>query len=101
VSLDGADHLLTHAKDANYVATVLAGWASRYLSAPATAPSDDTDQPSDEGTVTVTDSGPGALDQTIRPGGIASSPTNHSASATTSARRPMTCGSPRSAAAHR
>ena len=68
VSLDGADHLLTHTEDANYVATVLAGWASRYLSAPATAHTDHTDQPSDEGTVTVTDAGPGALDQTIRAG---------------------------------
>lgn len=31
VSLDGADHLLTRAEDAKYVATVLAAWARRYL----------------------------------------------------------------------
>jgi DNA-directed RNA polymerase specialized sigma24 family protein len=31
----------------DYVATVLAGWASRYLSAPATAPADDTDPTAD------------------------------------------------------
>jgi putative redox protein len=68
VSLDGADHLLTRAADANYVATVLAGWASRYLPAPASAATNDADQPADEGTVTVTDSGPGALTQTIRAG---------------------------------
>jgi putative redox protein len=68
VSLAGADHLLARAEDADYVATVLAGWASRYLSAPATAPASDTDPTSDEGTVTVTDSGRGALNQTVRAG---------------------------------
>jgi putative redox protein len=31
VSLDHADHLLTHHEDARYAATVLAAWASRYL----------------------------------------------------------------------
>lgn len=31
VSLDGADHLLTNPADANYVASVIASWASRYL----------------------------------------------------------------------
>ena len=31
VSLDGADHLLTRAQDASYVAEVIAAWASRYL----------------------------------------------------------------------
>lgn len=31
VSLDGADHLLTHPADAVYVGEVLAAWASRYL----------------------------------------------------------------------
>jgi uncharacterized OsmC-like protein/alpha/beta superfamily hydrolase len=40
VSLDGADHLLTRAEDAGYVASVLAAWAGRYvpeLTAPTTA----------------------------------------------------------------
>jgi alpha-beta hydrolase superfamily lysophospholipase len=32
VSLDGADHLLTNARDAAYAAEVLAAWSSRYLS---------------------------------------------------------------------
>jgi putative redox protein len=31
VSLDDADHLLTRTEDAEYVATVVAAWASRYL----------------------------------------------------------------------
>ncbi|MEM8772627.1 MAG: alpha/beta fold hydrolase [Pseudomonadota bacterium] len=31
VSLDGADHLLSRAKDARYAAGVLAAWAARYL----------------------------------------------------------------------
>jgi putative redox protein len=37
VSLDGADHLLTRAEDAAYVATVLAAWARRYLEDPRLA----------------------------------------------------------------
>lgn len=31
VSLDGADHLLTDRKDADFVASVISGWADRYL----------------------------------------------------------------------
>lgn len=31
VSLDGADHLLTHEEDARFAAGVIAAWASRYL----------------------------------------------------------------------
>src|SRR6185369_15433618 len=31
VSLYGADHLITKAQDASYVAEVIAAWASRYL----------------------------------------------------------------------
>ena len=31
ISLDDADHLLTRKPDAEYVATAIAGWASRYL----------------------------------------------------------------------
>lgn len=37
VSLDRADHLLTQKADAQYAATVLAAWASRYLDAPPEA----------------------------------------------------------------
>lgn len=35
VSLDKADHLLTHEEDSLYTGRVLAAWASRYLPAPA------------------------------------------------------------------
>jgi len=39
VSLDGADHLLSRAKDSAYVADVIAAWATRYLDmAPAATP---------------------------------------------------------------
>lgn len=31
VSLDGADHLLTHQQDAEYIASVVSAWVSRYL----------------------------------------------------------------------
>lgn len=41
VSLDGADHLLTKRADANYVATVLAAWASRYVSTEPSAEQND------------------------------------------------------------
>ena len=34
VSLDDADHLLTKARDAEYVAATLAAWATRYIDAP-------------------------------------------------------------------
>jgi uncharacterized OsmC-like protein/alpha/beta superfamily hydrolase len=40
VSLDGADHLLTRREDAEYVAAVLAAWASRYLDAAVEEPVD-------------------------------------------------------------
>ena len=33
VSLDGADHLLTKSEDADYVARIIAAWASRYIAA--------------------------------------------------------------------
>ncbi|MFT6000543.1 MAG: putative OsmC-like protein/esterase/lipase [Neolewinella sp.] len=38
ISLDGADHLLTNASDAHYAGEVIAGWASRYIIAPASSP---------------------------------------------------------------
>jgi putative redox protein len=64
VSLDDADHLLTRPEDANYVAAVLAAWASRYL--PRASPPLDTTPRADEGLVVVTESGSGRLTQTIR-----------------------------------
>jgi putative redox protein len=41
VSLDKADHLLTHPDDAEYAARVIAAWVSRYLPAAAAAAPDD------------------------------------------------------------
>jgi putative redox protein len=38
VSLDKADHLLTRPEDADYAATVIAAWASRYVGAAADLP---------------------------------------------------------------
>lgn len=38
VSLDGADHLVSRARDAEYVAGVIAAWAARYLSLTPPAP---------------------------------------------------------------
>ena len=37
ISLDGADHLLTDRQDAEYVATIIAAWASRSLKSPRVA----------------------------------------------------------------
>ena len=34
VSLDDADHLLSKARDAEYVATTIAAWATRYVAEP-------------------------------------------------------------------
>ena len=38
VTLDGADHLITRARDAEYAAAVIATWADRYLSLTPPAP---------------------------------------------------------------
>lgn len=45
VSLDNADHLLTKADDADFVADVIAGWSQRYIGAaePAPAPAQTSD----------------------------------------------------------
>ncbi len=34
ISIDGADHLLTDAKDSTYIGNVIAGWVERYLEIP-------------------------------------------------------------------
>ncbi|HEX9964938.1 MAG TPA: bifunctional alpha/beta hydrolase/OsmC family protein [Allosphingosinicella sp.] len=64
VSLDGADHLLTSAKDADYVAEVVAAWASRYLPADEPLRSD-----SQTGFVTVEETGEGAFQVEVTAGG--------------------------------
>ena len=66
VSLDDADHLLTRKEDAEYVAAVLAAWASRYLGAPdMEARPMRTDEP---GIVTVAETREGKFAQAIAVG---------------------------------
>lgn len=73
VALDGADHLLSDRRDAEYAATVLAAWASRYvLSDDAPLPTDvtldaDADPQVARGHVVVSEHG-GRYDQTITAG---------------------------------
>ncbi len=66
VSLDGADHLLTRAADAQYAAGVIAAWAARYLpTAPEPAPSQEL---LEHGTVRVSERGTGAFAVSIQAG---------------------------------
>ena len=71
VSLDGADHLLTRARDARFAASMLATWASRYLDAgvlpspEAAAPATEASEP---GLVVVSENGLGPYGQRITAG---------------------------------
>ncbi|HEX4249884.1 MAG TPA: bifunctional alpha/beta hydrolase/OsmC family protein [Pseudonocardia sp.] len=69
VAVDGADHLLTNRADAQFVATVLAHWASRYLDTPAggRARQEPVDRPA-EGFVVVSENGDGAFGQRVTSG---------------------------------
>lgn len=69
ISLDGADHLLTRKADAIYVAEVIAAWASRYV-AEASAGTDASEriQPPAPGTVRVSETGRGLLQNRIEAG---------------------------------
>ncbi|MEQ8824008.1 MAG: bifunctional alpha/beta hydrolase/OsmC family protein [Filomicrobium sp.] len=62
VSLDDADHLLTRAEDAEYAASVIAAWATRYLPEDETAGSDDVQG------VTVSETGLGKFHNSVRTG---------------------------------
>lgn len=64
ITLDGADHLLSDRTDAEYAASVLAAWSSKYVAAPTTTADLNTDDPAD-GAVRVAESGPGRLTQQI------------------------------------
>lgn len=64
VSLDDADHLLTRRQDADYAATVIAAWASRYLS----PIKDDLVNISDEKGVTALETGNGAFQLAMQAG---------------------------------
>jgi len=61
VSLDRADHLLTRHEDAQYVATVLAAWASRYMDV-------STEDPQAVAGVRVAEAGEGRFAQLIQAG---------------------------------
>lgn len=64
VSLAGADHLLSRKEDAAYVANVIAAWAERYLDMPMPI----ADIEAEPEGVTVTETGQGKFQQTIRAG---------------------------------
>ncbi|TQR87436.1 alpha/beta fold hydrolase [Mycobacterium hodleri] len=64
IALDGADHLLSDRADAEYAASVLAAWSSKYVTAPTTTANVSTDDPAD-GAVRVAEIGPGRLTQQI------------------------------------
>lgn len=66
ISLDTADHLMSKRKDANYAATALAGWASRYL--PAGETSDTAAVSAGEGEVVVGETGENPFAQAIAAG---------------------------------
>ena len=62
VSLDDADHLLTRARDADYVAQVVAGWSSRYVGTAAET------MPADDGVVRAVETGAGKFQVEITAG---------------------------------
>lgn len=65
VSLGEADHLLTRPEDAEFAASVIAGWAARYISAAG-----DADQPlGDGGAVLVAETGQGKFQQLVHASG--------------------------------
>ena len=64
VSLAGADHLLSRKEDAAYVANVIAAWSERYLDMPMEM--ENLEAESDR--VTVTETGQGKFQQTVRAG---------------------------------
>lgn len=64
VSLDGTDHLISKIADADYVATVLSAWASRYV---PEQPHDH--DPPAEGEVRVESTGRGKFQQCVHAGG--------------------------------
>ncbi|RKQ95265.1 bifunctional alpha/beta hydrolase/OsmC family protein [Maricaulis maris] len=61
VSLDDADHLLRDERDALYAADVIAGWATRYVLAPAPA----APTPGPAGTVIVRETGRGKFENHV------------------------------------
>lgn len=76
VSLDDADHLLTRARDARFAASVIAGWAGRYLGEAASSPEapdrvaavTNVSAPSDDGAIHVTERSTGTFTVAIGAG---------------------------------
>ncbi|OIP87490.1 MAG: osmotically inducible protein C [Rhodobacterales bacterium CG2_30_65_12] len=73
VTLADADHLISRAEDAEYAATVIAAWASRYLgldqsAAPSHAAMPVPTEPAPEGIVRVTEIDPDHYTQTVANG---------------------------------
>ncbi|MFY9237440.1 MAG: bifunctional alpha/beta hydrolase/OsmC family protein [Roseovarius sp.] len=64
VTLDGADHLITQAKDAEYAAEVIATWAARYLTLTHPAPPPG----APEGIVRVSEASPDGFLQDVNAG---------------------------------
>ena len=64
VTLDGADHLVSDAKDAAYAADTIATWAQRYIDLPEAAQKDDVP----EGVLRVTEADPGGFLQDVQSG---------------------------------
>lgn len=68
ISLNQADHLLTHVADAEYAAGLIGAWASRYMDLPGgTVPS--TNDPIEPEAIWVSESDSGGLRQDISVGG--------------------------------
>ncbi len=66
VALDGADHLLTTATDAQFAADIIAAWVARYVPSLHTVIPADTGSPElESGMVRVTENGSGPYGQTI------------------------------------
>ena len=64
VTLDGANHLISRAEDAQYAAEVIGAWASRYLDLPEPAPLPD----APEGIVRVSEADPEGFLQNVQSG---------------------------------
>lgn len=64
ISLDGADHLLSKAEDAEFAAGVIAGWVARYIQ-----PRPGTHPVAEQGAVLVTETGAGKFQQRVHASG--------------------------------
>jgi uncharacterized OsmC-like protein/alpha-beta hydrolase superfamily lysophospholipase len=64
ITLDGADHLLSRAEDAEYAADVIATWAKRYIDLPSPAPPIGTP----EGVLRVSEADPNGFLQDVQSG---------------------------------